>query len=345
LSNDVVGIKGGFMREVKKTQVALDRTEELAEAQRAADVSVAGAGQQIGDNAPLVDPFDPDDPVAEVRSHAGNRLAMVANRSSEYQRQRNPNDAPFLQATDIDDSHPSKLGIARQNRIHHDSNRTNRTLHRLMIGLGRAISKQGLANVSVVDIAHESGVSRGTIYLHFKGKDDMCRQLENTIIAHCCAILYSTRDETGDPDRMYNADATVSQRMVIEKQIDRIHDDRWKKDSSFELVSYGALHEIISYLRTDKTLLQPLMGPGGDPAFVLRATNSVARIFQMRAQSVKTYKFTYQGLPEKYGITAMLSGLMGILQRWIADGMVESDDTILEYIHIAAMSSPAMLAL
>jgi hypothetical protein len=41
----------------------------------------------------------------------------------------------------------------------------------------------------------------------------------------------------------------------------------------------------------------------------------------------------------------MLSGIMGIIQRWIADGMVESDDTILEYIHITAMSSPAMLAL
>jgi AcrR family transcriptional regulator len=333
------------MREAKKMQPASERSEEETEAQRAADASVNGAGQRIGDNAPLIDPFDSDDPVSQARFNGPNRLDAVANRATGLPEDRDPQNTAFNPDAVVDDEQPSKLGLARQSRTHHLNNRTNRTLHRLMIGLGRAISKRGLANVSVVDIAEESGVSRGTIYLHFKGKEDMCRQLENTIIAHCCAILFTASDDTGDPDRMFNAEATVSQRMVIEKQIDRIHDNRWKKDPSFELASYDSLHEIITYLRSDKTLLQPLTAPGGDPAFVLRATNAVARVFQMRSRSVKTYKFTYQGLPEKYGITAMLSGIMGIIQRWIADGMVESDDTILEYIHITAMSSPAMLAL
>lgn len=241
--------------------------------------------------------------------------------------------------------HKTHNAMIRENRTSNLTARTRCTYAKLTVGLGRAIEKKGLKNVTVADIAHEAHVSRGTVYLHFKSKDDICLQLENAIISHCCAILFATGNNTGDPGRMFNTEAPVSKRMIIEKQIDRIHGDRWKKDSSFELVPYSSLAIIISYLRSQKELLQPLTSEKGDPTLMPRATTSVARIFQMRSRSVRTYKFTYQGLPQKYGITAMLSGVMGIIEAWISGGMVESDETILDYIHIATMSSPAMLAL
>ncbi len=48
---------------------------------------------------------------------------------------------------------------------------------RILIATQTLIAKEGLSNISMHKVAKQAGISVGTIYLHFKDKDDLLNQL------------------------------------------------------------------------------------------------------------------------------------------------------------------------
>ncbi|MDE3123076.1 MAG: TetR/AcrR family transcriptional regulator [Paracoccaceae bacterium] len=68
----------------------------------------------------------------------------------------------------------------------------------ILAGAGRVISRMGYDAASVNDIAREAGVSKGTIYVYFSGKEDLFEELMEETRERLFQELEAELDRPGD---------------------------------------------------------------------------------------------------------------------------------------------------
>lgn len=80
-----------------------------------------------------------------------------------------------------------------------ERNRTNKTEDAILAGAMQALSRRGADKLSVFDICEASGVSRGTFYRYFTGKDDILNAIGQHFERGLAAALDAAIDANPDP--------------------------------------------------------------------------------------------------------------------------------------------------
>jgi AcrR family transcriptional regulator len=74
---------------------------------------------------------------------------------------------------------------------------------RIFDGALRAIARQGPKKLAMSDIAHEAGVSVGTLYRYFKNKDELLQSLGDHFVTKLQAVLQAAIEDNPEPaDRL-----------------------------------------------------------------------------------------------------------------------------------------------
>lgn len=183
------------------------------------------------------------------------------------------------------------------NRPHLDR-RTARTRKALREALATEIQATGdLAKVTVTAVADRAGITRRTFYSHYRDIPSLVRDVEEEGLIELAKLAYAVTR------------VTLSE---LEGYINR-----------FEACP-GTV-ELLRYFQEDGAHLVPLLGEGGDPAFVERIKEMVRKVVLERA----LHGFISPALHIfDYYLTFVISAEVGVLMRWLATGMSEPPEVM-----------------
>ena len=192
--------------------------------------------------------------------------------------------------------------------------RTQRTRAALHQALAAEIHAQGdLSKVTATGIARAAGVTRRSFYTHYHDVESLVADVE-------CALL----------DGLVEVLRTVSA-----STLDDLH------DQILALRPASGAVEVLEYVRDHGALFQALLGPGGDPAFVVRVEDAARAAVIERAA---------EGLPlgadspaVDYYVTSVVCAELGVVRRWVAGGMREDVDTMASALTMFAFVRPGDL--
>lgn len=173
--------------------------------------------------------------------------------------------------------------------------RTLRTRLALRDALAAEIEATGdLSQVTVTAVTDRAGVTRRTFYSHFRDIPDLVNQIEDETIAELRPLV-------------------VQLVQVNLEELSRALNDCDPCPGS---------EEILRYFQERASFLPPLLGNGGDPAFVQKIKTMVHDAVKSRAM---------EGIDPQaigplfdYYLTFAISAEVGVLVRWLTTGLHES---------------------
>lgn len=172
----------------------------------------------------------------------------------------------------------------------------------------RLIHEKGFEGLTVMEIAREAGINRGTFYTHYIDKYDLMDKLEMETINDLKAILL--RPNVGDVN------------------------------DPLELIPYPLILEALIYVKQDFDFISALAGPGGDPQFVAMIKGILSELIESKISQSTELEFKKENLPEDYALEILLSSIVAIILLWIKKGGTESPEDIATMVFKARQISP-----
>ena len=172
----------------------------------------------------------------------------------------------------------------------------------------RLIHEKGFEGLTVMEIAREAGINRGTFYTHYIDKYDLMDKLEMETINDLKAILL--RPNVGDVN------------------------------DPLELIPYPLILEALIYVKQDFDFISALAGPGGDPQFVAMIKGILSELIESKICQSTELEFKKENLPEDYALEILLSSIVAIILLWIKKGGTESPEDIATMVFKARQISP-----
>jgi AcrR family transcriptional regulator len=83
------------------------------------------------------------------------------------------------------------------------------TVSRIIDGALSALARQGLRKLSMVDVCHEAGIARGTLYRYFKSKDDVLEAIGHHVVQNLAVALDRSIEERPEPGNRVRVVADV----------------------------------------------------------------------------------------------------------------------------------------
>jgi AcrR family transcriptional regulator len=94
------------------------------------------------------------------------------------------------------------------------TDRGRRTRDTLVSAARRVFESRGYAATRIQDVAAEAGVSHGTVYTWFPGKDELLREVTHAIVGEVVAAARERPPDTSDPDP-YGRLAAATRRFLL----------------------------------------------------------------------------------------------------------------------------------
>jgi AcrR family transcriptional regulator len=177
--------------------------------------------------------------------------------------------------------------------------RSLRTRQALRHALAEEIDATGdLSRVTVTAVTECADVTRRTFYSHFKDIPDLVGQIEEETLTELRAPLI---------------------------RLSQCHLDDLRAALDKGEPAPGA-EEILACVRDRGDYLRPLLGNGGDPAFVVRIKAMVHEVIAQRA--LDGLDLRALGPFFDYYLTFAISAEVGVLLRWLEGGLRESVPTM-----------------
>lgn len=170
------------------------------------------------------------------------------------------------------------------------------------------IHEKGFEGLTVMEIAREAGINRGTFYTHYIDKYDLMEKLEKETMDDLKSILLR-------PDK------------------DGINDP-------LELIPYPLILEALIYVKQDFDFVSALASPGGDRQFVSMIKGILSELIESKINQSTELEFKKENLPEDYAQEILLSSIVAIILLWIKKGAEESPEDIAKMIFKARAISP-----
>ncbi len=187
--------------------------------------------------------------------------------------------------------------------------RNTQTKQRIKETFTKLINEKGLDALTVSDIARDSGINRGTFYLHYLDKYDLMAQLENETIENL-------------------------------KQIILVDHEDEELDDPTDLVSYSAIYAALRYVKNDFAFIKALASDGGDPHFMRMFKGIMDDLLMTKITESKEIHFFNQNMPDDYAREILLSNIVAIISLWIKKDGLESPELIAKMVTKAKQLSP-----
>lgn len=192
---------------------------------------------------------------------------------------------------------PMELEVSRPATLLQLDRRSMRTRLALRRALAEEIDAVGdLSQVTVTAVTDRAGVTRRTFYSHFKDIPNLVDRVEQDALQELMPYLSALSE-------------------VNLEQLKDALDSYRPCPGSAELL--GAIRKRGFYLR-------PLLGKGGDPAFVERLKRTAHEAIAKRA--LHDLNPHAVGPFFDYYLTFAISAEVGVLVRWLVGGMRETDE-------------------
>lgn len=172
----------------------------------------------------------------------------------------------------------------------------------------RLIHEKGFEGLTVMEIAREAGINRGTFYTHYIDKYDLMEKLEMETMEDLKSILL--RPDEGDVN------------------------------DPLELIPYPLILEALIYVKQDFDFVSALASPGGDRQFVSMIKGILSELIESKISQSTELEFKKENLPEDYAQEILLSSIVAIILLWIKKGAKESPEDIAKMIFKARAISP-----
>lgn len=173
--------------------------------------------------------------------------------------------------------------------------RTVRTKSWLRQALVQLMDEKGLDNITVSDLTSRAEINRGTFYLHYKDVADMVEQLQS---------------------EMLNGLEQFASRVNFLEILRHAGQNE----------PYPNLHNVFEYWQRNADFCKPMLGPKGDPAFVLRIKEMMkSKIYRYVFEAVALIPAEKRpAVPLDFILEYMTSANIGIIQHWFASGMQQT---------------------
>ena len=171
-----------------------------------------------------------------------------------------------------------------------NDHRTRVTRHLIRKAFTDLLSRKPIQSISVKELCETAGINRGTFYTHYTDIYDLKKQLQ---------------------DEMYDE---------FQKELETLLN--LEEDS---LTPVKVTTEIFQCLKNNSDLCVVTLGDYGDKDFLLKIITSA------REKTVEHYaKYFKDVSPKKieYFYAFVSSGCIGLLQKWLAEGMATSAEEI-----------------
>ena len=171
--------------------------------------------------------------------------------------------------------------------------RSKAALREALIAL---MEERGIDGFTVGDLCARAGLNRGTLYNHFKDKDNLLQTFENEILA--------------DLDEFRAKLSGLAIKDVVRFRMRR--------------KPLPVLVELFDYLRREGAFLHAVLGPGGDVRFGPRLREAVCGELVM---SLLHERYREDPTPfVNYYIAYFAGAYLSMIMRWIETGMNESSE-------------------
>ena len=166
----------------------------------------------------------------------------------------------------------------------------------------KLLGEKSLSKISVKEICELADVNRATFYKHYADPHDLLRQIEQELIMDVNTYLYGMQYGNMDSDAV------------------------------------NTLEKIFKYIRENERLCNIMLSDSSD----LRFRNKIVEVVQH--ECIRAWSETDLILPEnaEYAFIFAAFGSVGIIQKWMNDGMKKSDREMAELI--SNMTSRGILA-
>ena len=165
--------------------------------------------------------------------------------------------------------------------------RVRKTQRQLRLALAQLMRQKPVQKITVRELADLVDINRATFYLHYRDVFDLLRQIEEDLAREFNQII-----ETHQAD--------LSQGVLL-----------------------PLLRDLLSNIRDNADLVQVLLSENGDISFINRLKDFLRTV-------CLTHYTAVRGQPSdahfEYSFSYMVSGCIGLLQRWLDGGMPESCD-------------------
>ena len=177
----------------------------------------------------------------------------------------------------------------------------------------RLIHEKGFEGLTVMEIAREAGINRGTFYTHYIDKYDLMDKLEM--------------------DKLEMETINDLKAILLRPNVGDVNDP-------LELIPYPLILEALIYVKQDFDFISALAGPGGDPQFVAMIKGILSELIESKISQSTELEFKKENLPEDYALEILLSSIVAIILLWIKKGGTESPEDIATMVFKARQISP-----
>ncbi len=196
--------------------------------------------------------------------------------------------------------------------------RRDRRSVRSQVALRRALVSglsegEDISRLNVAALTDRAGLTRRTFYSHYRDIPDFINQVEEGVLSDIRRLIRNIGSST-------LAD--------LYRNIDELEP------------APGAV-ELLGYLSDNRALVGSLLGPGGDPGFIKKlvdlARDEIAERMQTGIMGLALGTFF------DYYLTYVVSAEVGVVQRWIENGLTESPETMARIMTVIAFVRPGDL--
>ncbi len=196
--------------------------------------------------------------------------------------------------------------------------RRDRRSLRSQVALRRALvselaAGEDIAHLNVAALTESAGLTRRTFYSHYRDIPDFIEQVEADILADIRALIAKIGAATL-PELYANIE---------------------------ELEPAPGSVELLRYLADNRDLVGSLLGPGGDPAFIKKiidlARDEISGRMQTGIMGLALGAFF------DYYLSYVVAAEVGVLQRWIENGLTEAPETMARIMTVIAFVRPGDL--
>ncbi len=181
--------------------------------------------------------------------------------------------------------------------------RTQRTKEALREALGKIMAHKPLAEITVSELAKAAGVNRSTFYLHYLNVSELYAEIE---------------DELLEEFRRGVERNTVPERVAIEAE-----------GPGLDRASINVLAETFAFLKRHQNFAPLILSESSGNRLLTILLGIGEELF---LNEWRTLGFKMNQHEAGYFYIYIASGIIGLLRTWLAEGMVESPDTMAEYV-------------
>jgi AcrR family transcriptional regulator len=189
------------------------------------------------------------------------------------------------------------------------------TRNSILDATDRLMARYGFRKTTMEDIAREAGVGRRTIYLHFKGKEDVG-------LSSIGRVVEGVHDEL---ERILASpqSATCRLRSLLLRRVlgrvERIQDYYHSLDELFEVVRPAYLARRNRYFELELQMLERLLVEGRNQGeFDFEDASATGRSMLLATNAFLPYSLSVRELGELSSIEAQASAMIDLLLRGVA---------------------------